>query len=184
MIGLGSDNNRITNFQKGGVQAQTQDSLHTLQARQTKTLPTLQQPFSQDKANDGQTILCQRIFLYSLFSDFCAWSRRQPKHYIYEKWPNKWSDKSELGSLNWWPSGRKRIFAFRLQIHPFGLKYACNITSHSQNQNLNESLAVSFYFIIIISLTGHALFLGGVGDGALSYRPLCKDDKAGIDWGV
>ena len=77
--------NTNTNFQKTAVQAQTQDSLHTLQARQTKTLPTLQQPFSQDKANDGQTILCQRIFLYSLFSDFCAWSRRQPKHYIYEK---------------------------------------------------------------------------------------------------
>ena len=78
---------------------------------------------------------------------------------------------------------KKRNNAFRLQIHPFGLKYACNITSHShtQNQNLNESLAVSFYFIIVISLTGHVPSLGGVVDGALSYRLLCKGDKAGKD---
>ena len=78
---------------------------------------------------------------------------------------------------------KKRNNAFRLQIHPSGLKYACNITSqsHTQNQNLNESLAVSFYFILVISLTGHVPSLGGVVDGALSYRPLYKGDMAGID---
>ena len=76
---------------------------------------------------------------------------------------------------------KKRNNAFRIQIHLFGLKFACNITSHKKTkQNPNRSVVVSFYFIVI-SLTGHAPFLGGVVDGALSYRLLYKGDKVGID---
>ena len=76
---------------------------------------------------------------------------------------------------------KKRNNAFRIQVHLFGLKFACNITSHKKTkQNPNRSVVVSFYFIVI-SLTGHVPSLGGVVDGALSYRLLCKGDKAGID---